>query len=162
MRSTQLKSRYKESLEQSETLARAQTTDRENTKKILTRIVSLQDRLPLLQSQLQTASLDEGTQSSIPPVVPVTVIEKFEEWWSQFARIGKKLDVLSRTFQSRRARSFNPGERAEVTSSPGSEQSDKPTVQAPVGCDLKRPSCRRWLFLQKRKMLGVQGAVNTN
>jgi len=161
-RSTQLKSRYKEGLEQSETLARAQTTDRENTKKILTRIVSLQDRLPLLQSQLQTASLDEGTQSSIPPVAPVTAIEKFEEWWSQFARIGKKLGVLSRTFQSRRARSSNPGQRAEATSSSGVEQSDKPTVQAPVGCDLKRPSCRRWLFLQKRKMQAVQGAANTN
>ena len=161
-RSAQLASRYKEGLEQSETLARAQTTDQENTKKILTRIASLQDRLPLLQSQLQTASLDEGTQSGIPPVLPATAIEKFEEWWSQFARIGKKLGVLSRTLQSRRARSPDPGRRVEANSSFGFEQSGKPTVQAPVGCDLKRPSCRRWLFLQKRKMLAVQGAATSN
>ena len=161
-RSAQLASQYKEGLEQSETLARAQTTDQENTKKILTRIASLQERLPLLQSQLQTASLEEGTLSGIPPILPVTAIEKFEEWWSQFARIGKKLGVLSRTLQSRRARSPDPARRVETTSSSGFEQSGKPTVQAPIGCDLKRPSCRRWLFLQKRKMLAVQGAANSN
>jgi chromosome segregation ATPase len=164
-RYAQLEPYYKTLLVQNKALDRAQRAHQERASELLTRVASLQDRLPVLHSQLQVGSIGEEIQSKIASVLPILAMENIDQRRNQLAKIREKLGALSLSLQSRRTMPPPELKSDTETSSVRTEPSKKPATgiskaaakkskktagKLSVECDLARPSCRKWLFLRKK------------
>lgn len=176
-RYAQLEPYYKTLLVQNKALDRAQRAHQERASELLTRVASLQDRLPALHSQLQASSIGEEIQSKIASVLPILAMENIDQRRNQLAKIREKLGALSLSLQSRRTMPPPEFKSDTETSSVRTEPSKKPATgiskAAPkkskktagklsVECDLARPSCRKWLFLRKKRLQFKSDTTNVS
>jgi len=174
-RYAQLESSYKTLLDQNKALDRAQMVHQERASELLTRVTSLQDRLPPLQSQLQASSIGEEIQSKIESVLAMIGTEDIDLRRNDLARIRKKLGAISLSLQSRRTMSApdlkrdagTPSVRAVPSKKPAAliskanpKESQNTAGKIKVECKLTLPSCRKWLFLRKKKLLLENDTAN--
>ena len=83
-------------------LRQARSVSVKRASQVLKQASNLQDRLPILKSQLSRGGLGEQAQSSLDSIRSHAAPRRLEQWKLQLAGIDKQLGEFSRLLQSRR------------------------------------------------------------